>query len=232
MNEFLKILGGIFGFVLLGVIFYMDGYYPFTKRALFNNLKGEFNKVLQGKVSYLYFASHFRATFLQIAQKDSSETVSLKYEISEMLEYEDFLRRVFADSSISFNKFLSQWREYGLYAGHESESKPEVITIPDCFTNSDGIKIMNRMVEAGYLEPGTYQWKDANSTYLQAIFADAIGQELGVPYRLKWKYFKGLWGDKNYGDLFYKAISSKEYEVLESTVKKVFPKYCIKTRTL
>ena len=59
-----------------------------------------------------------------------------------------------------------------------------------------------------------------------ALFADAIGKELGFG-RSRWRPFFQLWGNKNYSDLFEKAKNSENRLKMLERVREVFPDYTL-----
>ena len=83
---------------------------------------------------------------------------------------------------------------------------------------------MGRLVAHGYCEEGSLKWNEEKSTYLMAMFADAISNALDLK-RCRWKVFEGIWGKYNYPDLLSKANDSKESDQLLLEVQEVFPDY-------
>ena len=87
---------------------------------------------------------------------------------------------------------------------------------------------MECMVRQGYCRPSNLAWvyEGDNSSYLMALFADAIGKELGFG-RSRWRPFIQLWGNKNYSDLFEKAKNSENRLKMVERVREVFPDYTL-----
>ena len=94
-------------------------------------------------------------------------------------------------------------------------------------SSKEGKEMLEKLVSLGYCEPDTYRWKEEHSSYLMALFAYAIMQELGHR-RGDWAAFRGLWCSEkknNLTTLRDQALGAKKSKIYIETVKKVFPKF-------
>ena len=156
-----------------------------------------------------------------------------------MLDYEDFIKQTLSDPEITMNGLRVAWRKFDpsissenvVAAGSpdvEEQAIPEAEekVIPKVFTKGPGKKVMDMMVEHGYCAPSTLEWvyDGENSSYLQVLFADAIGKHLDFG-RKRWSAFTSICGEKNYSDLLSKAIECDNVKNLGLKVKALFPEY-------
>lgn len=156
-----------------------------------------------------------------------------------MLDYEDFIKQTLSDPELTMNGLRLAWRKFDpsiLSESKESADSPDVKEtaipefegkiIPKVFTKGPGKKVMDMMVEHGYCAPSTLEWvyDGENSSYLQVLFADAIGKHLDFG-RKRWSAFTSIWGEKNYSDLLSKAIECDNVKNLGLKVKELFPEY-------
>lgn len=94
-------------------------------------------------------------------------------------------------------------------------------------SSEKGKEMMEKLVSLGYCEPMTYRWYEKHSSYLMALFAYAIMQELGNR-RGDWTAFSRLWCSEKKNNLTClrdQALTSTNSKSLIETVQKVFPNY-------
>lgn len=231
--------------IIIGVCIY--GYYttllsPTCQQSLFRNLKWEYSKVQKGEMAYPIFCSHFRSQYLFYDSSYPKETVTLMYEMNEILNHEKFLQEALADPNITLRAFMSKWLKYhpaSEIPSTVSESPKEaplspVREIPSVFMTEKAQERLKLMTHFGYLD-NNRNWilnpnpkRDGDlkeSTYLVALFADALAEDSGLDRRDRWKHIKSLWGDRNYPDLLKKAQESPQFDLLLEKVRMVFPDY-------
>ena len=159
--------------------------------------------------------------------------VRFKKEIISMLDYEDFVKQTLSDPELTMNGLRVAWRKFdpailseSVKSAGCSDVEEQVISaveekvIPKVFSKGPGKKAMDMMVEHGYCAPSTLEWvyDGENSSYLQVLFADAIGKHLDFGRR-RWFAFTSIWGEKNYSDLLSKAIECDNAKNLGLKVK-------------
>jgi len=225
--------------VLFGIAYYFQEIYPYTLKAIFNGFKDRYKEVQSGKMSYFAFREEIRNEYSFVSPKDSMEMLRLKKEIISMLDYEDFIKQTMSDPEITLNGLRVAWKKFDpsmLSETKQSADSPDVEetaipevegkTIPKVFSKGPGKKAMDMMVEHGYCAPSTLEWvyDGENSSYLQVLFADAIGKHLDFGRR-RWFAFTSIWGEKNYSDLLSKAIECDNVKNLGLKVKELFPEY-------
>ena len=156
-----------------------------------------------------------------------------------MLDYEDFVKQTLSDPELTMNGLRVAWRKFdpailseSVESAGSSDVEEQVISaveekvIPKVFSKGPGKKAMDMMVEHGYCAASTLNWiyDGENSSYLMALFADAIGRHLKFKGK-RWKPFIQVWGDKNFPDLLTKAAECGNIDNLGLKVKELFPDY-------
>ena len=209
--------------VLFGIAYYFQEIYPYTLKAIFNGFKDRYKEVQSGQMSYFAFKEEIINEYSLISPKDSPEMVRFKKEIISMLDYEDFVKQTLSDPELTMNGLRVAWRKF---VEEQVISAVEEKVIPKVFSKGPGKKAMDMMVEHGYCAPSTLEWvyDGENSSYLQVLFADAIGKHLDFGRR-RWFAFTSIWGEKNYSDLLSKAIECDNAKNLGLKVKELFPEY-------
>ena len=225
--------------ILFGIAYYFQEIYPYTLRTIFRGFKDRYKEVQSGKMSYFGFKEEIRNEYSFVSPKDSPDMVRFKKEIISMLDYEDFIKQTLSDPELTMNGLRLAWRKFDPSISSKSveaagspdveeQAIPEVEekTIPKVFSKGPGKKAMDMMVEHGYCAPSTLEWvyDGENSSYLQVLFADAIGKHLDFG-RKRWSAFTSIWGEKNYSDLLSKAIECDNVKNLGLKVKELFPEY-------
>ena len=225
--------------VLFGIAYYFQEIYPYTFKAIFNGFKDRYKEVQSGQMSFFAFKEEIINEYSLVSPKDSPDMVRFKKEIISMLDYEDFIKQTLSDPEITMNGLRVAWRKFDPSISSESvvaagspdveeQAIPEAEekVIPIVFTKGPGKKVMDMMVEHGYCVPSTLEWvyDGENSSYLQVLFADAIGKHLDFG-RKRWSAFTSIWGEKNYSDLLSKAIECDNVKNLGLKVKELFPEY-------
>ena len=225
--------------VLFGIAYYFQEIYPYTLKAIFNGFKDRYKEVQSGQMSFFAFKEEIINEYSFVSPKDSPDMVRFKKEIISMLDYEDFIKQTLSDPEITMNGLRVAWRKFDPSISSESvvaagspdveeQAIPEAEekVIPKVFTKGPGKKAMDMMVEHGYCAPSTLEWvyDGENSSYLQVLFADAIGKHLEFG-RKRWSAFTSIWGEKNYSDLLSKAIECDNVKNLGQKVKELFPEY-------
>lgn len=225
--------------VLFGIAYYFQEIYPYTLKAIFNGFKDQYKEVQSGQMSYFAFKEEIINEYSLISPKDSPEMVRFKKEIISMLDYEDFVKLTLSDPELTMNGLRVAWRKFdpailseSVESAGCSDVEEQVISaveekvIPKVFSKGPGKKAMDMMVEHGYCAPSTLEWvyDGENSSYLQVLFADAIGKHLDFGRR-RWFAFTSIWGEKNYSDLLSKAIECDNAKNLGLKVKELFPEY-------
>ena len=225
--------------VLFGIAYYFQEIYPYTLKAIFNGFKDRYKEVQSGQMSFFAFKEEIINEYSLVSPKDSPDMVRFKKEIISMLDYEDFIKQTLSDPEITMNGLRVAWRKFDPSISSESvvaagspdveeQAIPEAEekVIPKVFTKGPGKKVMDMMVEHGYCAPSTLEWvyDGENSSYLQVLFADAIGKHLDFG-RKRWSAFTSIWGEKNYSDLLSKAIECDNVKNLGLKVKALFPEY-------
>ncbi len=225
--------------VLFGIAYYFQELYPYTLKAIFNGFKDRYKEVQSGQMSFFAFKEEIINEYSHVSPKDSPDMVRFKKEIISMLDYEDFIKQTLSDPEITMDGLRVAWRKFDpsissesvVVAGSpdvEEQAIPEAEekVIPKVFTKGPGKKVMDMMVEHGYCAPSTLEWvyDGENSSYLQVLFADAIGKHLDFG-RKRWSAFTSIWGEKNYSDLLSKAIECDNVKNLGLKVKALFPEY-------
>lgn len=198
--------------VLFGIAYYFQEIYPYTLKAIFNGFKDRYKEVQSGQMSYFAFKEEIINEYSLISPKDSPEMVRFKKEIISMLDYEDFVKQTLSDPELTMNGLRVAWRKFdpailseSVKSAGCSDVEEQVISaveekvIPKVFSKGPGKKAMDMMVEHGYCAPSTLEWvyDGENSSYLQVLFADAIGKHLDFGRR-RWFAFTSIWGEKNY----------------------------------
>ena len=227
--------------VAYGFAHYIQEVRPYTPKVFFNRIKDGYGAVKAGKLSYIAFKEAVRNECSLIHQKDSAYMVRFKQNMISMLNYDDFIHETFSDTGLTMEKLFAAWGQYEppVQVEENVESKPdspeleesipkveEKVSIPKVFATVQGKETMELMVEHGYCAPTTYEWiyDGENSSYLMALFADAIGRHLKFK-RERWKPFSSIWGERNYPDLFAKASECPNVDYLVEKVKELFPEY-------
>lgn len=225
--------------VLFGIAYYFQEVYPYTLKAIFNGFKDRYKEVQSGRMSYFAFKEEIKNEYSLVSSKDSMEMVRFKKEIISMLDYEDFVKQTLSDPELTMNGLRVAWRKFDpailserVESAGSCEVEEQVIpaveekVIPEVFAKGPGKEVMDMLVEQGYCAPATLDWvyEGENSSYLQVLFADAIGKHLDFG-RKRWSAFSSIWGEKNYSDLFSKAIECDNAKNLGRKVKELFPEY-------
>ncbi len=227
--------------VAYGFAHYIQEVRPYTPKVFFNRIKDGYGAVKAGKLSYIAFKEAVRNECSLIHQKDSAYMVRFKQNMISMLNYDDFIHETFSDTGLTMEKLFAAWGQYEppVQVEENVESKPdspeleesipkveEKVSIPKVFATAQGKETMELMVEHGYCAPTTYEWiyDGENSSYLMALFADAIGRHLKFK-RERWKPFTSIWGEHNFPDLFAKASECPNVDYLVEKVKELFPDY-------
>ena len=227
--------------IAYGFAHYCQEIRPYTPKALFNRIKDGYSAVKAGKLSYIAFKEAVRNECSLIHQKDSAYMIRFKQNMMSMLNYDDFIHEAFSDTGLTMEKLFSAWGQYEppVQVEENVESKqasPELkesllkveekVSIPKVFATAQGKETMELMVKHGYCAPSTYEWiyDGENSSYIMALFADAIGRHL-VFRRKRWKPFTSIWGEHNFPDLFAKASECPNVDYLVEKVKELFPDY-------
>lgn len=232
--------------VLLLLVAYAFAHYiqevrPYTPKAFFNRIKDGYGAVKAGELSYIAFKEAVKNECSLIHQKDSAYMVRFKQNMISMLDYDDFIHETFSETGLTLEKLFAAWGQYEPPVLPESvESKMEIpdpeeeslpkveekVSIPKVFKTAQGKETMELMVKHGYCAPSTYEWiyDGENSSYLMALFADAIGKHLEFK-RERWKPFSSIWGERNYPDRFAKASECPNVDYLVDKVKELFPDY-------
>ena len=232
--------------VILLLVAYAFAHYiqevrPYTPKAFFIRIKDGYGAVKAGELSYIAFKEAVRDECSLIHQKDSAYMIRFKQNMMSMLNYDDFIHEAFSDTGLTMEKLFAAWGQYEppVQIEENVESKPdspelkeslpkveEKVSIPKVFTTAQGKETMELMVKHGYCAPSTYDWiyDGENSSYLMALFADAIGRHLKFK-RERWKPFSSIWGERNYPDLFAKASECPNVDYLVEKVKELLPEY-------
>ena len=227
--------------VAYGFAYYIQEVRPYTPKAFFNRIKDGYGAVKAGELSYIAFKETVRNECSLIHQKDSAYMIRFKQNIISMLNYDDFIHEAFSDTGLTMEILFAAWGQYEppVQIEENVESKPdspelkeslpkveEKVSIPKVFLTAQGKETMELMVKHGYCAPSTYEWiyDGENSSYLMALFADAIGRHLKFK-RERWKPFSSIWGERNYPDLFAKASECPNVDYLVEKVKELFPEY-------
>ena len=227
--------------VAYGFAYYIQEVRPYTPKAFFNRIKDGYGAVKAGELSYIAFKETVRNECSLIYQKDSAYMIRFKQNMMSMLNYDDFIHEAFSDTGLTMEILFAAWGQYepSVQIEENVESKPdspelkeslpkveEKVSIPKVFLTAQGKETMELMVKHGYCAPSTYEWiyDGENSSYLMALFADAIGRHLKFK-RERWKPFSSIWGERNYPDLFAKASECPNVDYLVEKVKELFPEY-------
>ena len=225
--------------VLFGIAYYFQEINPYTLKAIFNGFKDRYKEVQSGQMSFFAFKEEIINEYSLVSSRDSMEMVRFKKEIISMLDYEDFIKQTLSDPELTMNGLRVTWRKFDPSIPSESvesldspemeeQAIPEVEekVIPEVFAKGPGKEVMDMLVEQGYCAPATLDWiyEGENSSYLQVLFADAIGKHLDFG-RKRWFAFTSIWGEKNYSDLLTKAIECDNVKNLGLKVKELFPEY-------
>ena len=219
---------------------YIQEVRPYTPKVFFNRIKDGYGAVKAGELSYIAFKEAVKNECSLIHQKDSAYMVRFKQNMISMLDYDDFIHETFSETGLTLEKLFAAWGQYEPSVQPEcvegktdspepEESLPKVeekVSIPKVFLTAQGKETMELMVKHGYCAPSTYEWiyDGENSSYLMALFADAIGRHLKFK-RERWKPFSSIWGERNYPDLFAKASECPNVDYLVEKVKELFPEY-------
>ena len=204
---------------MLGLFYYYDEIRPRYPKAFFEEFYADYKSVLNGKITYFFFVNHYYQKCQIHGAKETSELFEFKHELLAILSCENFIKETLSDPHMTYIKFLNAWRHY------DPNSLDKGKEIPSIFSEGEGQQLMNRLVAHGYCEEGSLKWNEKRSTYLMAMFADAISIALGLNSRGRWKIFENVWGKYNFSDLLSKANDSKESEQLLLEVQEVFPDY-------
>lgn len=215
-----EFLLGVLGWGLLGLVYYYDVIRPRYPRAFFNNLHHDYLRVTRNEITYNYFINHYYQQCLVHDTKESRELFELKNELLSILPCEQFIRSTLSTDAITYQRFLNAWMTYDPSQLNEENLK----VIPIQFTQGRGKEIMDSMIMNNYCKAETLEWNNEHSSFLMALFADAIAEELQLG-RERRKPFKELWGNHNYSDLLTKAQDSKESDLLIEKVKEIIPSY-------
>ena len=225
--------------VLFGLAYYFQEIYPYTLKAIFNGFKDRYKEVQSGQMSFFAFKEEIINEYSLVSSRDSMEMVRFKKEIISMLDYEEFIKQTLSDPGLTMNGLRAAWRKFDPSIPSESvecpdnsemeeQAIPEVEekVIPEVFAKGPGKIVMDMLVKHGYCAPATLDWvyEGENSSYLQVLFADAIGKHLDFG-RKRWFAFTSIWGEKNYSDLLSKAIECDNVKNLGQKVKELFPEY-------
>ena len=232
--EIVKYAVIVFLLLILAISYYREEYLPRFPVYYFRRMLRDFRKVINGEISYFYFSNHYFMDCQIINPKDSTDLRSFKDELMGMLQCEDFIKRTLSDSSITYYGFKSAWEKYNPNMGAGDRDNPSILPediseleIPPILSTEKGRNTMEKMVQAGYCEPITYKWKEDYSTYLMALFAYAIIQEMDNEHGV-WAALTSLWGNNgknNISSLKTQALGAKNSKHLIETVQGVFPLY-------
>lgn len=219
--SFLSFIGGVLVVVALITIYYIDFVHPYSPNTLFTKLMNGYHEVKEGRMSYLAFRERMKNECSLIMKKDPMDMIHFKQELLSMLEYDDFMQQALSDPDLTMHKLQEKWWSFD-----PSVPVPKEDAIPKEFASGPGKEVMDMMVQHGYCAPSTLEWvyEGENSSYLMAIFADAIGRHLKFKGK-RWKPFIQVWGDKNFPDLLTKAAECGNVDNLGQKVKELFPEY-------
>jgi len=219
--SFLSFIGGVLVVVALIAIYYIDFVHPYSPNTIFMKLMNEYHEVKEGRISYLAFRERMKNECSLIMKKDPMDMIHFKQELLSMLEYDDFMQQALSDPDLTMHKLQEKWRSFD-----PSVPVPKDEAIPKEFASGPGKEVMDMMVEHGYCAPSTLEWvyEGENSSYLMAMFADAIGRHLKFKGK-RWKPFIQVWRDKNFPDLLTKAAECGNVDNLGLKVKELFPEY-------
>jgi hypothetical protein len=218
--DIFDILGGVIGLGWVTFLLIYEEIIPRLSNAFFQKVKDGYRKVETGDLSYIAYKERLRSECQHREWAESLGTTRLKEVLLGMLCYDDFMKKVLSDPGLTVDELRDKWRRYN--PSGSSNDAPEV------FFQGKGKHIMDLMVLHGYCNPSSFCWiyEGDNSSYLMALFADAIGKELGFG-RSRWRPFIQLWGNKNYSDLFEKAKNSENRLKMLERVREVFPDYTL-----
>lgn len=218
--DILEFIGEAIGLSCLVFLFVYEGHIPRSPKAFFQKVKDGYRKVETGELSYIAYKEELKTECKHREWAESLGTTRLKEVLLGMLCYDDFMKKVLSDPGLTVDELRDKWRRYN--PSGSSNDAPEV------FFQGKGKHIMDLMVLHGYCNPSSLCWiyEGDNSSYLMALFADAIGKELGFG-RSRWRPFIQLWGNKNYSDLFEKAKNSENRLKMLERVREVFPDYTL-----
>ena len=205
--SFLSFIGGVLGVLAFIALYYIDYVHPYAPNTLFTKLKNGYEEVKEGRMSYLAFRERMKNECSLFMKKDSMD--------------DDFMQQALSDPDLTMHKLQQKWRSFD-----PSVPVPKDEAIPKEFASGSGKEVMDMMVEHGYCAPSTLEWvyEGENSSYLMAMFADAIGRHLKFKGK-RWKPFIQVWGDKNFPDLLTKAAECGNVDNLGLKVKELFPEY-------
>ena len=220
--DYLDIIGGVIGLGWVIFLLINEEIIPRLPNAFFQKVKDGYRKVETGELSYIAYKERLRSECQHRKITESSSTTHFKDVLLGMLYYDDFIKKSLSDPDITIDELRDRWKRYN--PSSPSLSQP----VPDVFILGEGKSIMECMVRQGYCRPSNLAWvyEGDNSSYLMALFADAIGKELGFG-RSRWRPFIQLWGNKNYSDLFEKAKNSENRLKMLERVREVFPDYTL-----
>ncbi len=220
--DILEFIGEAIGLSCLVFLFVYEGHIPRSPKAFFQKVKDGYRKVETGELSYIAYKEELKTECKHREWAESLGTTRLKEVLLGMLYYDDFIKKSLSDPDITIDELRDRWKRYN--PSSPSLSQP----VPDVFILGEGKSIMECMVRQGYCRPSNLAWvyEGDNSSYLMALFADAIGKELGFG-RSRWRPFIQLWGNKNYSDLFEKAKNSENRLKMLERVREVFPDYTL-----
>lgn len=220
----LSIIGTILFWGVVGLIYYYSEMRPHQAEGFFQNMRRVYSQVLNGERSFYTFIRDYYLKCQKADPKDTPGLIDLKSRLLIILPHEDFVKEKLAEPNMTLYRFLEAWTHYE----PPVESEDITTTIPDIFTKGKGKEILDLMVSKGYCEPETLKWNPEKSTYLMALFATAIAQELNLTKNSR-KPFNEIWGnngkDRNISDLETQALGSKKSDDLISEVKELFPNY-------
>ena len=220
--DLLEIIGGAIGLGWVAFLLFYEEIVPRLPNAFFQKVKDDYQKVEAGELSYVAYKEGLRVQCQHRTRNESSRTTHLKDVLLGMLNYDDFIKKALSNPGITIDELREEWRTYNPSALSQGQ------TVPDVFVQGEGKVVMDWMVRQGYCRPSSLDWmyEGENSSYLMALFADAIGKELGFG-RARWRPFIQLWGERNFSDLFEKAKNCDNRLKMEERVKEVFPDYMI-----
>lgn len=218
--DLFELLGEVIGLGCVAFLLYNEGILPRSLNSFFQKVKDGYRKVEAGELSYIAFKEDLRNKCYHRMQIESLQTIRFKEVLLGMLNYDDFIKQSLSNPDITVEELQEKWEVYDL-------SGPN-LSVPEVFNQGKGKAIMAQMVAHGYCKSSSLCWiyDGDNSSYLMALFADAIGRELGFGRR-RWRPFIQLWGNKNYCDLFEKAKNSDNRLKMEEKVRAIFPGYTI-----
>lgn len=191
--------------------------------SVFDDLKEEFGKVMDGRVSYSTFVSMFLASNGAPQQNDNQENAKFKRLLPRILEDESFLRQALSNPKISYFQFVRLWMRHDLNPSDGNAA--QALRLSFSMDDKSARRILDKMVEGGFCAPDNYTWtyNGSGKSRLMGLFADAIHLQSGGT--IKFEDLNKLWGIKNVSDLKRSALESTNIEHYLLIVRTVFPDY-------